>query len=211
MSTPTIIGFPQSTYVWTARTALAHKGVDYEFKAIAPPANRTPEHLALHPWGKVPVFTHGELTLYETTAICVYADAAFEGPALYPSDAAERARVVQIESIANAYLYPPAVVRYALQYIFPQGEGGAPDRATIEGALPDIELALKQLDDLLGEGKWFVGDSPSAADFMVAPLVAVVGMFPEGKELAGKFGKLGRLLGQLMQMPAFASSATPRG
>lgn len=207
MSKPTIIGFPQSTYVWTARSALGIKGVEYDFQPIAPPANRAPEHLARHPWGKVPVFEHEGLSLYETTAICEYVDAAFDGPGLMPKGVAERARARQIVSIADSYLYPAAVVRYALQYIFPRGADGQPDRATIEGALPDIEKVLGVLADALGDGDWFVGDGPTLADLYVGPLVAVLGMFPEGKALLGEAPTLQAHLGRLMGLDAFRGAA----
>ena len=38
MTKPKITGFPQSTFVWTARAALNLKGVDYDFEAISPPS-----------------------------------------------------------------------------------------------------------------------------------------------------------------------------
>lgn len=207
MSKPSIIGFPQSTYVWTARAALGLKGVEHDFRPIGPADSKTEEHLGRHPWGKVPAFEHGDLALYETTAICSYVDEAFEGPALRPSDPVGRARVEQVVSIANSYFYPAAVVRYALLYIFPRGPEGAPDRATIDAAVPDVKRNLDVLEAALGDNKWFVGDSPTTADIFVGPLVAVCGMFPEGKELVGGCPNLGRHIGQLMQMPAFAAAA----
>lgn len=207
MSKPAIIGFPQSTYVWTARTALGLKGVDYDFKPIAPPANRAPEHLALHPWGKVPVFQHEGLSLYETSAICEYVDLAFDGPALMPKGAVDRARARQVVSIADSYLYPAGVARYALQYIFPRGKDGQPDRAVIDAALPEIEKIMGVLSDLLGGAEWFVGDGPTLADIYVGPLVAVLGMFPEGKGLMGKAPNLQAHLGRLMGVDAFRTSA----
>jgi len=211
MSKPVIIGFSQSTYVWTARAALAHKGVDHEFRPISPPDNRTPEYLATHPWGKVPTFEHGELELFETTAILTYVDEAFEGKPLRPSDPVGRARVDQIISVCNCYLYPPAVLRYALQYIFPSGPDGAPKREVIDAALPEVEKTLTYLDSTLGDSKWFVGDAPSSADFFVGPLIAVCNMFPEGKELVAGATKLGRHFGQLMELDAFRSAAPAPG
>lgn len=210
MSKPIVIGFPQSTFVWTARSALSLKGVDYAFQPIAPPANRAPEYLARHPWGKVPAFEHDGLSLFETDAICEYVEHAFDGPSLMPKGAADRARARQVVSICDSYLYPSAVERYALQYIFPRGEGGQPDRATIDGALPDIEKTLGVLAGLLGDSDWFVGDGPTLADLYVGPLFAVIGMFPEGKAIAGKSAALQAHFGRLMGVDAFRKSA-PQG
>ena len=45
---------------------------------------RSPEHLALHPFGKMPILQHGDFFLYESLAIATYLDRAFEGPQLTP-------------------------------------------------------------------------------------------------------------------------------
>ena len=211
MSKPVITGFPQSSYVWTARAALNHKGVEHEFKPIGPADSKTAEHLAAHPWGKVPTLEHDKVTLYETTAILTYAEGTFEGPSLRAKSALDNARIDQVISICNAYLYPAAVVDYALQYIFPRGPEGAPDREAIEGALPNMKQAISVLDGLLGDNKFFVGESGTSADLFVAPLVAVCTMFPEGKELIGNTKGLGRHLGTMMGVEAFRAAAPPQG
>jgi glutathione S-transferase len=215
MTNPTITGFPQSSYVWTARAAFNIKGVAYDFEPIGPAQSKTPEYLERNPWGKVPVFEHqteqGTVSLYETTAICSYIDTAFEGAALQPTKPAELARMHQLVSIANCYLYPPAVLRYALQYIFPSGPDGAPNREVIEKAVPEIGKTLGVLEAALGDGKWFVGEQLSLADLFVGPLLAVTGMFPEGKQLLAEHPQLGRLLGQLMEQPGFREAAPKPG
>jgi glutathione S-transferase len=211
MTTPKIIGFPQSTYVWTARAAFNLKGVAYDFDALAIPEHKSPEHLARHPWGKVPVLEHGDVCLYETTAICSYIDTAFEGVALQPSKPAALARMHQMVSIANSYLVPCAVSHYALQYIFPSGPDGAPNREVIDAAVPEIRKTLGVLEAALGDSKWFVGEQVTLADLCIGPLVVVLGMFPESKALLGATPNLGRLVGQLMDLPAFRDAAPSPG
>jgi hypothetical protein len=44
---------------------------------LAPGAHRSPEHLARHPFGRVPVLEHGRFSLYETQAILRYLDRAW--------------------------------------------------------------------------------------------------------------------------------------
>jgi glutathione S-transferase len=207
MSQPIVIGFPQSSYVWTARAALNYKGVEYEMRAIAPPANRAPEHLARHPWAKVPAFEHDDLRLYETAAICAYVDAAFDGPALMPSNPRELARAHQVISIVNAYFYPTAVPGYILQYIFPSGPDKTPNREVIDRNIPEVRKTLEVLDRELGDRKWFAGDGPTLADLFIGPLLMASGMFPEGEKLMAKLDNLGRLKGQLAAEPKFMSVA----
>lgn len=210
MSKPVVTGFPQSTYVWTARAALNLKGVEHDFVPLAPPANRAPEHLARHPWGKVPAFEHEGVQLIETTAICSYVDTAFEGPALQPSEPVALARMHQWISVANSYLYPAAVLRFALQYIFPRGAGGAPDMDTIQGAVPDIKKAIQFLDQGLGEADWFGGDGPNLADLFVGPLLFTTQMFPGGPALHEGFDNIQRLKGNIARHAGIMSAAPQR-
>lgn len=207
MSNPIVIGFSQSTYVWTARAALNFKGVEHELKAISPPANREAEHLARHPWGKVPAFEHDDLCLYETTAICAYVDAAFDGVPLQPRDPVELGRMHQIVSIANQYFYDSAVLGYLLQYIFPSGPNNTPNREVIDRTIPEVRKVLEVLDRELGSRKWFAGDSLSLAELFVGPLLIACGMFPEGETLMAGLDNLGRLKGQLLAEPKFMSVA----
>ena len=107
MSTPVIHGPAYSTYTRTARLALEEKGVAYTLDEVdlLSGASQKPDHLARHPFGKVPAFTHDDLSLYETAAIARYADEAFPGPKLQPGDVKRRARMMQIISIIDSYAY----------------------------------------------------------------------------------------------------------
>lgn len=95
MAKPVIYGPAYSTYARTVRLALEEKGADYDLVEvdILSGVNQTPEHLARHPFGKVPAFEHDGLALYETDAIIRYVNEAFRGTDLVPSDAAGRARM----------------------------------------------------------------------------------------------------------------------
>lgn len=208
MSKPVIIGFPQSSYVWTARAAATHKGVDHDFQALTPPQSKETAHLERHPWGKVPALIHGEVSLYETTAICSYLDTAFEGPALQPSDPVALAQMHKWVSIVSAYLYPSAVTRFLLQYVFPSGPEGKPDMEVIEGALGDIRKTLEVIDGGFG-GQWLCGDAPTLADFFVGPYLFSLPAFPGGAGLVEGLGNLARLKGQLVETPSFIRHAPP--
>ena len=70
---------------------------------------QSPEILALNPFGKMPTYRCGELALYETSAIMRHLDETMPGPALMPTDPAERARAEQWISVLNCYGYPAIV------------------------------------------------------------------------------------------------------
>ena len=75
MAEMTLWGFDASTYVRTVKMVLAEKGVT-DFSQV--PLNvlagepKSPEHLARHPFGKVPVLEHDGLRILETSAIVRY-------------------------------------------------------------------------------------------------------------------------------------------
>src|SRR5215212_9755015 len=110
-------GVPGSPYVRAAMMGLEEKQVAYEFVALAPANAKSPEHLARHPFGRVPAFEHDGFTLYETQAILRYVDAAFSGPALRPTDLRALARMDQLVGICDWYLFPQVGVTIAFQRI----------------------------------------------------------------------------------------------
>ena len=84
MSNPTLHGPAFSTYVRSVRITLTEKGVAYDLREINFLEGWPDGYENLHPFMKVPVFEHEDLVLYETPAIMVYINTAFDGPALMP-------------------------------------------------------------------------------------------------------------------------------
>src|SRR5271170_2579460 len=72
MAHPIVYGPPGSTYVWSARLALAEKGVTHELVDVPFGAHREDPHLSRQPFAKVPAFEHDGFTLYETQAIIAH-------------------------------------------------------------------------------------------------------------------------------------------
>ena len=179
----TVVGDSRSTYVRTVRMALAEKGLQYAYDPAAP---HSPPVDAISPYGRVPVFSDGETGLFETSAIVRYIDETFEGTPILAPNARLRAQMEQWVSMINCHGYDAMVRRYVLQYVFPKGEGGAPDRKTIDAALPEIEQLLAILDKAYGKRNFLVGDTVTMADLFLAPIVVYLGMFPESKALLAK-------------------------
>jgi glutathione S-transferase len=180
-ATLTLLGDVRSTYTRTARMALAEKGLAYSFQPCAP---HSADILAIHPFGRIPALRDGEIELFETSAMLRYLDECFgAGPTLLPGTIFGRARCEQWVSVVNAYLYDTMARRYVLQYVFPRGEGGKPDRAVIDGALKEMPIQLAALDKAYGNGDWLAGGALSMADLFVAPILAYVEQMPEGAAL----------------------------
>src|SRR5258708_38000308 len=86
-------GGPPSTLTRTVRLACHEKGINYELVPTTP-GDITP----LNPFRKIPAITHGDLVLFESTAILRYFDRTFPGPKLWPEDSAGGAEYDQVIS-----------------------------------------------------------------------------------------------------------------
>jgi glutathione S-transferase len=207
-ATVALLGDPRSTYTRTARMGLAEKGVKYTLAQTAP---RTPEILAVHPFGKIPGLRDGEIPLFETSAILRYVDESFDGPPLLPGTIRDRAHCEQWVSAVNAYCYDAMIRRYVLQYIFPRGADGKPDRAVIDGALGEIASHLAVFEQAYGRRDYLVGNALCVADLFLAPILAYVEGMPEGAQLLGAVPSVKRAQAVIRERPSFKDTEPPRG
>jgi glutathione S-transferase len=203
--TLTLLGSPRSTYVRTARMGFAEKGVAVTLKPVAP---HSPELLAVHPFGRMPALLDGETAVWETIAILRYLDDSFgDAPLLTPARSTERVLCDQWVSAVNCYLYDTMVRRYVLQYIFPKGEGGQPDRAVIDQAVSEMPAQLTALEKVYERGDFIAGNGLSFADLFVAPILHYVEQMPEGKRLLTDMPNIRRAQGVIRQRPSFIATA----
>jgi glutathione S-transferase len=72
------------------RWALEEAGLAYDEKLIGPGEQNSPAHRAMQPFGQVPVYEEGELTLFESGSIVMHIGERCT--ALLPEDAVRRAR-----------------------------------------------------------------------------------------------------------------------
>ena len=185
MSQPVVYGDAISTYVRSVRLALEEKGVAHTLVAVDMVKGRHKEadHLARHPWGKMPAFEHEGNSFYEASAIVRYIDEVFPGPALMPSTPVERARVNQVMSIVDSYGYPASITNIFIPRVLVPALGGKTDEAQVEAAKPRAALFLKEIGRLLGGASYFGGASASLADLHVLPVLTYLRAIPEGQAL----------------------------
>ena len=109
MSDPIIIhGIPGSPYVRKPLLVCEEKGAPYRLAGMAfgTGANKTPEYLAMNPFGRLPTIEHGDFVLYEAQAIARYIDQVFDGPSLTPAEPRAQARMNQVMNIVDWYVMP---------------------------------------------------------------------------------------------------------
>ncbi|AEF21387.1 MULTISPECIES: glutathione S-transferase family protein [Pseudomonas] len=163
---------------------LEELGVEYQIKRyerdpqtmLAPPELR-----AIHPLGKSPVVTDGELTLAESGAIIDYLANRY-GPHLLPApESPERLRCTYWLHYAEGSAMSPLLLKLVFDkvesspmpfFIKPIARGIA---QKVKGAFvtPQLKLHLDYLEGELGKSTWFAGEAFSAADIQMSfPLEA---------------------------------------
>src|SRR5712691_2584435 len=181
MARPIVYGPAGSTYVWSARLALAEKGVAHELVEIGFDEHRQEPHLARHPFAKVPAFEHDGFALYETQAILRYIDEGFPVAPLQPTDLHQFARMSQIMGIVDAYVCPSIAGGILFNRILAPRLGLPVDEAAVAASLPRARLCLAEIARLMGEQPYLAGERISLADLMVIPLLYYFSRLPEGE------------------------------
>ena len=147
------------------RWALEEVGQPYEVRLVSFAAMKEPAHLARHPFGQIPTYEEGDLTLFESGAIILHIAQRHAG--LLPDDPDARARAIMWMFAALSTVEPPIVERDIVEYL----EGGkdwADER--LEMVNDRIRDRLAQLSARLGDADWLDGDF-SAADVMMVTVL----------------------------------------
>jgi glutathione S-transferase len=180
MARPIVYGPAGSTYVWSARLALAEKGVAHDLVELGFGEHREGPHLARHPFAKVPAFEHDGFSLYETQAILRYIDEGFPVAPLQPTDLHQFARMNQIIGIVDAYGWPSIAAGILFNRMLAPRLGLPVDEAAVAAALPRARLCLSEFARLMGEQNFMAGERISLADLMVVPLLYYFSRLAEG-------------------------------
>jgi glutathione S-transferase len=180
MSDITLWGFDGSTYVRTVKMLLAEKHVS-DFDQI--PLNvlkgepKTGDHLARHPFGKVPVLDHDGIRILETSAIVRYLNDVLPGPSLIPPTPKDRARMDMVIGTIDSYGYAALLGGVAAYHLFPDFVGGQNDaarKAGIDNGRKVLELAM-----LTKGASTFIAGDLSLADLYLAPIAFYVSLTPD--------------------------------
>jgi glutathione S-transferase len=196
-----LYGMAGSPNVRGAMLGLAEKGVAYELAPVPPPF-KDAEHMARHPFGRVPAFEHDGFALYETQALLRYVDQVFPGPALQPTDAREAARMNQILGIVDCYLLRSWSGDIAFERIVAPNYFGRPSNlATIEAAVPVARCCAEALEDLIS-APYLTGETYSLADIRLIPHFAWFRLTPEGETILAGRTKIGQWFQRVSQRPS---------
>lgn len=186
MAAITLWGFDGSTYVRTVKMLLQQKGatdVEQVPLNVLEGDPKTPEHLARHPFGKVPVVEHAGLRLLETSAITRYLDDVLPGPSLIPATPEDRARMDMVIGLVDSYGYGALVGGVAAYHLFPDFVGGRNESARRSG-IADGRKVIKFAMTTRGSSPFVAGDL-SLADLYLAPVAFYVSLTPDKDAVFG--------------------------
>ena len=200
-----IIGVPFSNYVRSIRMLCEEKGVAYK---LTPSRPHTPEVLAIHPAGQIPVMRHGDVGLFETKAIATYIDKAFPGPKFIPEDAVGAALVEQWVSYGNAKVDKWIMREFVVPQAFADKVKG-PDMAKVNAAVPEIEKCCAALDKAVSKTGYLGGNSITFADMLVLPMVMTAQAFPLGKDIVPKYKSLMAYATKLTERASWKNTTPP--
>lgn len=160
-------GSSLSPFVRKVLVFAAEKGLATENK-IAPPGPKTPEFLAMSPFGKIPAFEDGDYQLCDSSAIVHYIEAKHPQMPLIPAEARARGRTIWFDEYADTIMFAAAAPiffnRVVMKLMGKEGDLAAADKAEAE-ALPPV---LDYLESVIPASGFLVGDAFSLADIAVA-------------------------------------------
>ena len=143
------------------RWALEEVGQPYDVRLVSFADMKEPGHRARNPFGQIPTYEDGDLTLFESGAIVFHI--AEHHPGLLPDDANARARAIAWMFAALSTIEPVILELVTIRFL-------ERDKPWSQERLPVVQDRvrgrLKQLSARLGDAGWLDGDF-SAGDLMM--------------------------------------------
>lgn len=151
------------------RWALEEIGLPYCVRLVGGAGgDKSPEHLADQPFGQVPVYKEGALTLFESGAILVHIGDKDER--LLPRDPVARAHAIGWAFAALNSVEVMTQMLFMAGYVAQGKDWQGPAK---DGVRPFAELRLAQLSAVLGDRDWLEGRFTIGDLLMVDVLRAV--------------------------------------
>ncbi len=200
-------GYRDSVYSWVARFVLIEKNIDFDWVEVDPFSSAPlKSYLKLNPFRRVPTLVHNGFVLYETSAIVQFLDDSYPEPQLQPSSASDRARVLQIISIVDSYLYWPLVRQVFSHGYWQQLYGAEPDPEEFQQGLAAAPLILSAINSIVHDREYLVGEALSLADLYLAPFLSYFALTDKGKTMLGTYPVLCGWLQRMTQRQSYVDS-----
>ena len=158
-----------SPFAWRVMLTLEVKKLPYESKLLefSKGEHKSAEYLKLNPRGKVPTLKDGDFAIHESLAIMAYLDRKYPEPPLFGESPQETGSIWRLLMECETSL-----VRAAEKVVRPIFFGQGLDKVDeIQQGAQTVRQEFKLLDEQLANRAWLVGESLSAADIGVFPVI----------------------------------------
>lgn len=197
---PVLYSYFRSSASWRLRIALAHKGIDYDYKPVhlVKGQQKGDEYKSLNPMGQVPTLQIDGLTLTQSLPIIEYLDETRPENRLLPQEPADRVMVRRLAEIINSGIQP--VQNFSVLVKLAEMTGNDGDKA-VWGK----EWITRGFDALEPEiaktaGQYSFGDAVTMADLALVPQVYNANRF---KVDMTKYPTITRVHANLVELEAF--------
>jgi glutathione S-transferase len=175
------------------RWALEEVGQSYEVRLVSFSEMKEPAHRALHPFGQIPTYEEGDLTLFESGAIVLHIAERHAG--LLPDDGNARARAITWMFAALNTMEPPIFDR-AIAMLLECDKPWYEERLhVVEGR---IRRQLGELSSRLGDADWLDG-AFSAGDLLMVTVLRRL----NGSDLLDEYPNISAYIGRGEARPAY--------
>ena len=191
-----------SPFASRPRVAIYAKNLSVEILPPAGGGTKTSEYLAINPMGRLPALVLDDGTVIpESDTIVEYLADAFPEAGLRPSSAKDIARGRLIARVTELYVMTPGAALFA--HMSPANR----DEAAVEAAFVQLDKGLTDLNVIVTDDAFAVGDSVTTADCALAPIfffVGVFGMVFQRGDVLAKHGKVAAYWARARQEPGIA-------
>lgn len=175
------------------RWAFEEVGQPYDVRLVSFKEMKQPTHLNRHPFGQIPTYEAGDLTLFESGAIVLHI--AERHPGLLPQDANARARAIAWMFAALTTMEPPIVEHEMARYFERDKSWYEERRAMLDDR---VRARLRELSRRLGDADWLDGDF-SAGDLLMVTVLRRL----SGSGEVEKYPNLGAYVARAEARPAY--------
>ncbi|WP_121062446.1 glutathione S-transferase family protein [Chachezhania antarctica] len=175
------------------RWALEETGQDYAVRYLPQGCQKKAAHRALQPFGQVPTYEDGDVTLFESGAILWHIAERFPGLMPAPPDGQCRSLEWLFAALNTV---EPLIMDRAQMTIFEAAEPWSAPR--LPGIDERITERLQEVSDRLGAAEWLAGGF-SAGDLMMVSVLRII----EGAGLIEAFPNLADYVTRAKSRPAF--------
>ncbi|XP_058082683.1 glutathione S-transferase-like [Magnolia sinica] len=168
-----VYGLPMSTNTARVIACLNEKGLEYE---LVPVDLRTGAHkqqpfISLNPFGQLPAFQDGDLTLFESRAITKYIAEKYKGtgPDLLRQGSITESAIVGVWLEVEAQQFGPPIADLVLEILIKPMLGGTTDPQAVEIHAEKLAKVLDVYEERLTKTKYIAGDHFTLVDLHHLP------------------------------------------